>query len=324
MNSGARILESQQTASAEPDWSQQFQNWRDLLAECGRKPSRRRVHALRVATLRLSAEVDHWLEGHETELPTHRAAKRWSRQAKKLRRVLSEVRETDVHLGKLAALPTSLAAPVGYRPRSSKLALRQLAALQRTLKQERGAAAKRLTDDIKTRRDRLEKASRAIELSIAIEFSAPVLHASAVVKMFHMVVLDFPSLDSACLHDFRKRIKGVRYQAELFAHADPHLQKLAVVLKTMQGATGDWHDCLALAELSTRRFRRRTKNGGLTELLETLTQESLQKALELCERQLAPYREAASIHEPRSLALPPKKSPTAAISLNASAVARPA
>lgn len=322
MNSGARILESQKTHSAEPDWSQQFQNWRDLLAECRHKPSKRRVHALRVATLRLTAEVDHWREGHEAELPTHHAAKRWTRQAKKLRRALSEVRETDVHLGKLASLPNTLSAPAGYRARSSKLALRQLAALHSTLKQERRVAAKRLADDIETRLNRLQKASRAIELSIAIEFSAPILPANGVVRMFRDVVRDFPVLDSSCLHDFRKRIKSVRYQAELFAHSDPQLQKLAVALKAMQGATGDWHDWCALAEVSARRFHHRTKNGGLTELLQTLTQESLQKALELCERQLAPYREAASIHAPHSLPLPPRKSPAAATSLNASPVAR--
>lgn len=322
MNSGSRIRASRKTPSAEPEWSQHFQNWRDLLAECRRKPGKRRVHALRVATLRLSSEIDQWREGHEIESPTHRAAKRWTRQAKKLRRALSDVRETDVHLGKLAALPSAFAAPAGYQVRSSKLALRQLDTLQRMLKQERRSAAKQLTAAIDSRIDRLDRASHAIEFSIALELSTPVLPANAVVRMFHDVVRDYPALDAACLHDFRKRIKSVRYQAELFAHSAPQLQKLAATLKTMQGATGDWHDWHALAELSARRFHHREKNGGLTELLETLTQESLQKALDLCERQLAPFRESASIHPSLSPAFPPRKSPLSTTSSSESAVAR--
>jgi hypothetical protein len=55
----------------------------------------------------------------------------------------------------------------------------------------------------------------------------------------------------------------------------------------MQGAIGEWHDWQELAQLASRRLRKRHKGGVLTMLLETLSEESLQKALECCQSQNA-------------------------------------
>lgn len=287
MNSGLQIVEAYGNAAVRPDWPQQFQNWRDLVGDCLRKPNKGRVHALRVATLRLSAEVDHWRGGRDADDAAHGVAKRWSRNAKKLRRVLSDVREADVHLSRLAALETSLTFDTGYLPRSTRIALRQLGGLQRWLKQARRRAAKRLVENLACRLERLERVSREIESTVSWQSSISTSpNAREVFEMFQSIVREFPSLDADRLHDFRKQIKNVRYQAELFAHTDPEVKRLAASLKAMQVATGEWHDLHALAQLASRRFRKRTKSDGLAELLDELTEESLQRARELCEKHL--------------------------------------
>ncbi|MGB7549792.1 MAG: hypothetical protein WBM14_18800, partial [Terracidiphilus sp.] len=61
MNSGLHPVHLQLALPNRPEWRSQVEAWRQLLAECGRKPGRKRVHELRVATLRLQAEVEHGL-----------------------------------------------------------------------------------------------------------------------------------------------------------------------------------------------------------------------------------------------------------------------
>jgi CHAD domain-containing protein len=272
------------------DWAQQFQSWRKLLADCARKPSRGLVHGLRVRTLRLKSEMDQWRRTQPPAVQAHAALKHWAKQAKKLRRVLSEVREIDVHLAKLAGLKTSLASPRGYQLRSSRLPLRELETLRRALKEQRQSAAKRLSGAIESRLDRIEQVSREVE-SILLQAHSPEAgpEKGAIYDSLRAVARQFPVLDVACLHDFRKRIKSVRYQAELFRNLDPGIRKLAVALKAMQAAAGEWHDWQSLAILAAGRLPDRARNGGLTELLNTLSEESLEKALATCERQIAPY-----------------------------------
>jgi CHAD domain-containing protein len=282
MNSDSRALEPKGTASAKPGWHQQFEDWRGLLKECQRKPNKGRVHGLRVATLRLEAAVEHGLGGS-------RAAKRWTRQAEKLRGALSRVRETDVHLSKLTSLRPSLApSSLGYAPRSSRLTLRQIDVLERSLKKERKGEAKRLSADIEARRDRLEHASQAAdaELGSALPFEA-VPGIETIRTMLAAVASEFPKLDADSLHDFRKGIKKVRYQAEQLGRTDTDSKKFAVALKRMQDASGEWHDWHALAKIAEPKFGPPSRRGGLSELLETLAGESLDKALEFCAGQIA-------------------------------------
>jgi CHAD domain-containing protein len=276
-------------ASLGGDWPQQFQSWRKLLVDCSRKPSKGLVHSLRVQTLRLMSGVDQWRRTQPAGAQANEVLRRWAKQAKKLRRVLSDVREIDVHLAKLAGLKASLAAPRGYQPRSNRLPLRQLEALRRTLKQERRSAQKRLAADIEGRLVRIDQVSAEVEplLSRGLSLQQVPDRSLALFEMFHSIARQFPALDAACLHDFRKRIKSVRYQAELFARADAKVRKLAVALKAMQTATGEWHDWQVLGTLAARRFHDHTNDGGLGELLGTLAEESLERALATCERQIA-------------------------------------
>jgi CHAD domain-containing protein len=287
MNSG-RTTPNSPIPSADPAPQLAFESWRILLDECGRKPSRKHVHLLRVSTLRLQAQLDHKLETRVAAHSAARAARCWNKHAEKLRDSLSAVREIDVFRDKLSVLRGTLDAPSGYSPRSSRACSRQIEELEVWLERERKIAAKKLVADLKHRKERLERLSVELETTQALGYSLlPVSSSSDVFKMYGEAIADFPKLDADCLHDFRKRIKNVRYLAELFAKTDPQTARLAAALKTMQGAVGEWHDWQELAQLASRQFRKRHKGGVLTRLLETLSEESLQKALECCQSQNA-------------------------------------
>ncbi|MGA7106273.1 MAG: CHAD domain-containing protein [Terracidiphilus sp.] len=307
MNFRDRLQQIQKDASAKPQGMQRFETWRGLLAECRRKPTKRRVHALRVVTLRLAAEVDQWLKGPGAGPIADHAGKRWSKQAEKLRYALSEVRETDVHLARLESLRPSLSEEAGYQPRSSRLCLRQIDVLQRKLRQERRSAAKQLTADIEARQGRLESVSREIESKIAAEPSTPSAAASKTVfREWETVAAEFPALKEEGLHDFRKHIKNVRYRAELLAADDAQIAKLGDTLKGMQNAIGEWHDWDALARLAERKLRGRNKDGGLSEMLATMTEESLQRALDFCESRIAQLHAMSNGDAQNSMNIPQK------------------
>ena len=98
---------------------------------------------------------------------------------------------------------------------------------------------------------------------------------------------EFPELNAESLHAYRKRIKKVRYLAEISAAADPLAGRQATTLKRMQSAAGKWHDWQSLVEEVDRTFRGSAKCDGLANLLEARTQESLKEALGLIRRATA-------------------------------------
>ena len=297
MNPRLKALVSPQTKS-EPREGLRFEAWRGLLDDCLRRPRKKAVHGLRVATLRLNAEVEQCLESHTSDPASH-AAKRWRNQAVKLRHALGNVREIDVHLAKLEGLRNSLAPEDDYQPRSSRQSLRCIAALQRSLKHDRREAAKEFTAAIGARHDRLLRASRMIESHISQEELVENKRKDPdLLRMVARLASDFPKLDTESLHDFRKRVKNLRYQADLLAPSDPKLAALAAVLKRMQDAIGEWHDWEDLAKLARRKFGRHSDRGGLDELLRTMTDTSLEKALSFCARELAHLHRALPHGEP--------------------------
>jgi CHAD domain-containing protein len=184
--------------------------------------------------------------------------------------------------------------------------LRQIEELEGWLARERKITAKKLIADLKHRQERLDRLSVELESAQALGHSLiPVSSPSGVFKMFADAVAEFPKLDADSLHDFRKRMKNVRYLAELFASSDPQAGRLAESLKSMQGVVGEWHDWEELAQLASRKLRKRLKGGALTELLETLAEESLEKALECCRRQTAELLgQVANIAAPLTLVAP--------------------
>jgi len=252
--------------------------WRELLDLCGRKATRKRVHALRVVTLRMQAELERDL----SELPhaSHQAQAilRFSKQAEKLRQALSPVRELDVWIGKLRKLHASLSETETYVPRTMQESIRGIDRLEARLKKKRSNAERKLIAAIEKQGGHLIRASEEVDKSLSDSvFGVEAAIARELISRFRAVRAEFPGFDKENLHDFRKRIKTVRYLAELYAGADRACAQIASQVKKMQSAIGEWHDWQELGREALH--GRHTKNKPLTELLSSVTAESFEAAI---------------------------------------------
>lgn len=255
-------------------------DWRELLERCGRKPTRKRVHALRVVTLRLQAELDR--DAAELPSASHRAQAvfQFGKQAQRLRRVLGRVREIDVWMGMLRRLKASMSESTEYVPRSSRECIRQIERTEERLKEKRSVLERRLVAEIENRRAQLKSAGEDVGEAVEVRHGAADSHAfEQILARFASVAAEFPALDEENLHEFRKRIKTVRYLAEI-SGGDPACSRLAAQMKKMQTAIGDWHDWQALAQEVSR--GRRKRGGALAELLDAMRAEAFDAAIASC------------------------------------------
>lgn len=281
MNSGSPGSNGHRRTSRRLASHDRLDEWRRLLVQCGHKPTKKLVHALRVVTLRILAQLEYQIGVSGKDSAETAAAMRWIRMGEKLRQTLGPVREADVWLDKLTALRESLSDTNGFSLRSNKDCVRQIRELRDRLKGKRKQWEKKLTAEIESRREKLEELARQIELEPHETAAEGNAGSAQIAEQFAHVIQQFPSLDAGNLHEFRKSIKKVRYMAEIFAAQDPGAGRQASAIRKMQSAIGEWHDWQALAKRESEAHGRRE---ALAELLETLAVEALEKALATCER----------------------------------------
>jgi CHAD domain-containing protein len=254
--------------------------WRELLAECMHKPARKRVHSLRVVTLRIQAEVEHEVKDLPAASHEAQAMLRFGKLANKLRDALGVVRELDVWIGKLRKLRESLSGTVEYVPRSTRETIRQIARLEDRLARKRERAGLKLAVEIKKRHQDLLSAAQDLEGGAsgrAHEVDAN--QAAMLLEEFTQTAADFPVFDESNLHDFRKRIKTIRYLAEVH-HADPGCERIAAQMRKAQSAVGEWHDWQVLARTASR--GKHAKAAEVAELLNNLAAEAYESAISIC------------------------------------------
>jgi CHAD domain-containing protein len=121
------------------------------------------------------------------------------------------------------------------------------------------------------------------ELALGVP-SRPCSAAQAARRIFAGLAGEFPVLDISNLHAFRKRLKPALYLAEISAATDAQAAELATAFGEIHDSTGAWHDWQALAEEASCVLPRYTRQNGLVPVLETMAEEALQKALDLCRR----------------------------------------
>jgi CHAD domain-containing protein len=257
-------------------------NWRELIKRCERKPTRKRVHALRVVTLRVQAEVED--ESYGLLRASHEAQTmlRFGKLAKKLRDALGAVRELDVWTVKLSGLRESLNETSTYIPRSSRETSRQLERLERRLLKRRERAGEKLVKHIEKWREDLLLAATDVEQSTEERGDASNgEQGSKLLKEFADIVAGFPEICEKNLHEFRKMIKKVRYVAEIHG-ADRVCWRIAEQMKSAQGAIGEWHDWQVLTR--TAGHGKHAKDVEAVELLSGLTADSYAAAIATCDR----------------------------------------
>jgi CHAD domain-containing protein len=157
--------------------------------------------------------------------------------------------------------------------------------LESRLKQRRKAGIHRLMAFIDVRGNRLSRLSKEMEAALVPRMSSKVLSTGeAALGIFAGLASEFPHLDSANLHTYRKRLKPALYLAEISATADPLAGRLAAAFRKIHLAVGEWHDWQALARKASRVFPGHARQDGLVPVLETLADGALQRALGLCRR----------------------------------------
>jgi CHAD domain-containing protein len=256
-------------------------DWRELVERCGRKPTKKRVHALRVATLRIQAEVEDELSEVPRASHEAQAMVRFGKLAEKLRDALGSVRELDVWIGKLEGLRETLSGSAQYVPRSSRETGRQLERLERRLTKKRERAGTKLVGAIEKRRDDLMAAAHHLEKAASdpVNEGDGEQQAPKLLKEFAGIVAEFPVFDEENLHEFRKRIKKIRYVAEIHS-TDSVCGRIAEQMKTAQAAIGEWHDWQVLARIAAD--GKHAKDADALELLRSLAAEAFETAVATC------------------------------------------
>jgi CHAD domain-containing protein len=283
-----RVLISPGEASAAPlpaEWRQRLEAWRTFLTQCGSKPSRKSVHALRALTLRLRVELEHFLPEQAENSAAAHAFQRWSKEAKKLRKALEPVRNADVYLARLESLRVPPAGvPEGGTPLSARCTS-EIEKLEERLRRKRLAGIEKLVAVLGEHGKRLNRLSNEIEAAFAPHMSSKdPSTAQAALEIVAELANELPSLDATNLHQYRKRLKPALYLTEISAAADPLAGRLATAFRKIHDAIGEWHDWQALTQEADRVLHSPGKPDGLVSLLEERTEEALHRALGQCRR----------------------------------------
>jgi CHAD domain-containing protein len=235
----------------------------------------------------MQTELQHFLEDTEPGSPSGRVAKRWNKRGEKLRRALRPVREADVCLGKLAHLRASQAEP-NYATRYDLLCQKQISQLEDQLTRVRRSAARKLSAAIQERQERWLRLNVEVEAAFVPHATAPAgATQRAIAELIQGLAAELPALSADHLHEFRKRVKNIRYLADLRADSDALAARQSASLGRIQIAIGEWHDWQVLARKAEDTLRGRSKGEALVDLLRTMEAESLQKALGVCRRSIA-------------------------------------
>jgi CHAD domain-containing protein len=322
MNSDSSPSAIEPDPSLQPEWQRQVEAWRGLLAQCARKPSRKRVHALRRLTLRLRVAMDHGLQEQARDSAAARAVKRWKKEGKNLRRALEPVRDADVYMARLDGLRNPIGGALAAKPEVSQHCLREIDKLAARLEAERQSAAEELVDLLAAHSKRLNRRSQEMEESLASAMPAENRStAQAALIIFAELTSAFPALDGANLHAYRKRLKHALYLAEISAATDPLARRLAAAFRKIHLAAGEWHDWQTLAQKTRRVLPSHGKQDGLAPALEALAQGALKRAVGLCRHtavrfltstgEIRPLEKLESVRtEPASARRPAPTAPT--------------
>jgi CHAD domain-containing protein len=259
-----------------------IREWLQLLGDCAEKPSRRRVHAVRVATLRLLTMAEESLATPTVRSDEAVTVQHWIKQATRLRGALSTIREIDVYRSRLAQLRTTLEEPGSEYLHIGRELAHQVDQLDDRFKQSRKKAAKKLVAQIAARAIRLRELSDVLGDQFPVR--APAFGASSLASRIAGLTAGYTEFTEENLHAFRKRIRQMRYVIEAFHSSDRVVRQVARMLRRLQVAIGTWHDWAALA-FEARKVRHDSAGrDSLVALLDELAGESLSKALHTCAR----------------------------------------
>ncbi len=209
---------------------------RKVLKTLPKNPPPEQVHKLRADTRRVEAVAA------STSLDRKKPTRRLLKTVKPVRRAAGKVRDTDVLLGNLKALPPgkhsrSVARLVDHLDEVRFAEARNLA----------GAVAKRQKDA----RRGLKRLARQIGRAIKAQKSGapiPPPPGSAMLNLVTELKL-WPELKAANLHPFRLKVKELRYVLQL---AGGEGSEFVAHLSRVKDQIGEWHDWMKLGTIAAK------------------------------------------------------------------------
>lgn len=277
----ASLPATRSLSPVQPKLQQMLEAWRDLIEQCVDKPSAKRVHGLRSATQRLEAALMFFLRRPLHDPAAVKTVLRWTRMSKKLRRALRPVRDTDVYLGRIGDLARPRRSN-SAQPELSARRQREAAKVERALERRRKASVKQLEHVLKARHKEWDRLGKQVQATLTeTALGTGTTPAQSAFDQFAALTAQFPELDSANLHAYRKHLKHALYLVEL-TPADPVARRLRAAFRKIHDAAGEWHDWHALTMEAACVMGDKARAGGLIPTLEARAEAALQHALDEC------------------------------------------
>jgi len=211
--------------------------------------SAKNVHRLRTTVRRIESLVGHFhprLGGKQQKTLRGLTA---------LRKRAGKVRDLDVQAGLLSAIANGSSA-------SDRLALKQTLATQRARRAERLISAIKKLDLAKDC-ERLRHLAQKSHARAGV--AEPLEQAKAELTSLAETLAASEYLKPKRLHEVRLRIKKIRYLAETGGGSSEQ-QRFLQQLKSVQDATGEWHDWELLTRTAEKQFGNRMNCPLLVEI----------------------------------------------------------
>ena len=199
------------------------------------------VHKLRTASRRVEAIAA------VLEAADGKKSRRVVQAIEPVRKAAGSVRDMDVLLGDARQLARySPGASLNHLVEHLKIARQQNAEeLQRVLHHRHKALLENLKEYSKAIRSAVKHAKAASRSGAETSQNQEMIHAAAMNLIRELG--DWKPLGADNLHEFRLKVKQLRYTLQLDEHADPGLLQ---ALGDVQRRIGDWHDWLQLEEIA--------------------------------------------------------------------------
>ncbi len=262
------------------DAAQVLKPFRKVRKELKKPPQQitpERVHKFRTNLRRIEAALDAFA------LASKRPGKRALREEKQFRRLAGKVRDMDV----LSVLARSIDIPA-----DNECGLELIESLGAQRYKQASKFDRLARADGPVLRQRLKRCCNAIEQQIGDQADGNRAAANVAGRAIEICteLNRFPALNKSNLHEFRLRVKHVRYMLQMARSEDAALVK---ALGEVKDKVGEWHDWLQLGAVTRENITQNSREDLLRKIDKTADskfREAMRVAQQLRDRYLASFQ----------------------------------
>jgi CHAD domain-containing protein len=151
--------------------------------------------------------------------------------------------------------------------------------------------AQHLADAVADQRKHTARSLRRFSRQIKEQPNQQEHHSTEVRRLIHELS-NWPALTAENLHDFRIKVKELRYVLQLAEDTSP---KFVKALDTVKSCIGDWHDWLEMDRIAHEVLDPRKDSQALKKISE-IEMQKLERALKIAQSLRARYLKAHTSH----------------------------